>query len=277
MSKVLVFAGAKQSGKSSGAKFVAGYTMCQLGRKGVPFLPTRFLIDDDGKLIINAVFSDIEGRQHDGEGILDLTRTDPEFKLWMRDIVHPHVKIYSFASYLKEAAIIIFGLDRSKVYGTDEDKNSPTDIKWKDITFAFSGPSINKMKKNGKYDKFMTIREFLQVFGTDICRKIKSNCWVEACFREIAEDRPDLAIIDDGRFENELTVSRDMGAKIIKLDRTIESEDDHDSETVIKHISSRLVDRVIENQEMTISEKNEEILTQLYDWGWYGVHIPLET
>ena len=273
--KILLFAGPKQSGKTSAAKFVTGYVMTQLGRQGVPLLPTRCIIDDDGHLIVNAMFTDLEGTVHDGEGVLDLNRTDSEFKQWSQQILHPHVKIYSFASYLKEAAINIFGLERDKVFGNDEDKNSPTDIKFSDLGRLLAPRTINKLKKDNRHNAFMTHREFLQYFGTDICRKIKDKCWIEACFRQISEDKPEIAVIDDGRFKNELVVAREMGSMIIKLGRMTGDLDDHPSEKEIVKLPAKYADKFVDNQDMNIQEKNQIILDLLYHWGWMSAHIGL--
>ena len=53
-------------------------------------------------------------------------------------------------------------------------------------------------------------------------------------------------------------------------------EDDlHDSEKDIEKVSSVNYDLIIDNQHMTIREKNQVILDALYDWGWLSGHIDL--
>jgi len=132
MSRILVFAGKKQSGKNTATNFVVGYTITQLARAGVPYLPTRFTIDDNnGELIIsipkNPAFTDEE--QPQGEGVLNLFTPEPNTQTWLQDCVYPYVKPYAFADMLKAAASAIFGIPEEWVNGTDEDKRRLTKIR----------------------------------------------------------------------------------------------------------------------------------------------------
>jgi hypothetical protein len=49
----------------------------------------------------------------------------------------------------------------------------------------------------------------------------------------------------------------------------------HESENALKGISDNGYDLVIDNQHMTIKEKNLEILDQMFEWGWFSEHLPL--
>lgn len=274
--KILVFAGKKQSGKSSAANFVAGYTLSQLGRRGVPFCPVNFSIDEEGHLIVNTSVADAEGNIVYGDGILDLNRFDEEFIIWASNIMWPHVKLYSFADTLKQVAITVFGIPAENVYGTDEDKRKSTNIKWVDMCAFLPPRVVADLKRHEKYDKKMTAREFLQYFGTNICRRLYDDCWVNSCFNRIAADGSDMALISDCRFPNEVKTSKKMGAKIIKFTRVVDEDDVHESEVELDKLGDGQYDLVIDNQFMTIKEKNQAVLDALYNWGWFTSHVELE-
>jgi hypothetical protein len=116
-------------------------------------------------------------------------------------------KLYSFADPLKQDICInLLGLTYDQCYGSDEDKNSLTDIKWKDI------PGYDQ-------DEFMTAREVMEVVGTGIFRKIKNKIWVDATINKIKREEYDLAIVLDNRFPNEVDAVLDNGGFVIRLTR----------------------------------------------------------
>ncbi len=279
--KILVFAGKKQSGKSSAANFVAGYILAQLGRKGQAFCPVSFAIDDDGELNVNTAFMDANGDPVETEGILNLNRHDEDFTTWASNVMWPYVKPYAFADSLKWIAMTVFNIDSKLLYGTDEEKNQPTHIKWKDMCQFLSPKQVASIKKSEKYDKFMTVREFLQYFGTNVCRVLDDECWTRKCFSDILSEGSELAIIQDCRFANEVHASYKLkeiygvDVKVVKLLRSGEF-DIHESENGLKGIADTSYDLVIDNEHMTIKEKNQEILDALYTWGWLSGHIGLE-
>jgi hypothetical protein len=278
--KILVFAGKKQSGKSSSMNFVVGYILSQLGRCNYPFCPTNFAIDEEGQLIVNTVVSDSEGNGVASDGILDLNRKDVEFLRWSMDVMWPHVKTYAFADSLKEIAVTIFGIDPQLVYGSDEDKNKKTHITWKSMCSFLAPRQINTIKKGGKFDDLMTGREFLQYFGTNICRVLDDQCWTRRCHNDIMMDGSDIAIIQDCRFANEVKSTNklkelyDIDVKVIKLER--EGEFDlHESESGLRGVPNSMYDLIVDNEHMTIKEKNQEILDFLFECGWFSAHLPL--
>ena len=55
----------------------------------------------------------------------------------------------------------------------------------------------------------MTAREFMQFFGTDVMRKMYEPIWLENCFRRIEEDSPEIAVIGDCRFMNEIKAAEE--------------------------------------------------------------------
>ena len=250
MGKILGIAGAKQSGKTTAMKFLHGY---QLRLNNVV---EKFLMNEDGDIYVNAITINDEGEEEDTLGILDIERKDPEFMEWSEYNVWPFVKTYSFADPLKIIAMQLFGLTEDQCFGADSDKNTPINIKWEELPNAF--------KKTG----FMTAREFLQYFGTDVCRKIKSTIWTDSCLKRIQQDDSELAIVPDVRFPNEIEAIQGAGGKVIKLTRR-PYEDSHSSETALD--AEGIIDKfdyVLDNSKMNIDETNMELLKVLKEWGW---------
>ena len=277
MTKILVLAGKKQSGKNTSANFMVGYVISQLARQGVPYLPTRFTVDDKtGELIIGPI-SDPAVPDKDlshGEHMLNLYDQSIETQLWLQDCVYPHVRLYAFADMLKATASSVFGIPDEWVNGTDEDKRRETHIKWKNMGAFLAPKVVAQLKQSGKYEKNMTVREFLQYYGTNVCRKIYDDCWVESCFRRIEIDQPEFAVICDCRFKNEVKASKKHEARIVKLTRAPFSTDTHASEVDLDNMHNNNFDLVI-GKDVTIREQNEALLNAMYEWGWFEQHTGL--
>jgi hypothetical protein len=256
VTKILAFAGEKQSGKSSSGNFLAGLLLQEAGTI------KRSRINEDGKLIVNALYKREDGSSYEDDGILDLDRRDPEFFEYASRKIWPFVKLYSFAEYLKETSINFFGLDRACVYGTNEQKNKPTTIKW---------ATIKKFMKESYYEKtgFMTHREFMEFFGTDICRAILPSCHSQSCLKLIKEEAPQYAIIIDCRFEDELEAVKEAGGISVRLTRTLGEENKSKAEQ-INGLSPKKFTINIDNANMTINEKNDAILAGLHSINWFA-------
>ena len=252
MTRILAFAGKKQSGKNSCCSFLHGYQMRSY------HIVNDFGIDKSGNLVVDTLSVGADGEETTSKGVLDVTRNDLEFGMWAAENMWPFVKHYSFASSLKEIAHGLFGLTKKQCYGTDLDKNSPTWLKWEDMP-GYKG------KKKGR----LTAREFLQFFGTDICRKIHPDIWTDRTLKSIREEDSLMAVISDCRFPNEAEAVRTAGGKIIKLTRGIDG-DKHSSETSVDAIE---YDTVIDNTDLSMMETNVEIISTLEGWGWLGTVI----
>jgi hypothetical protein len=273
MTDIIVFAGPKQSGKSSAAYFIMGYVMTQMARRnaGLP-LPTKFDITEKGELVVNSEFLSTDGETIVAPGILDVNRRDYQFVNYAQEFIWPYVKNYAFADTLKDIAIHLYGLTYEQCYGSDEDKNTLTNIKWANFTPLFSHKDKMEVTSQGKTGKRMTAREFLQTFGTQVCRQIYDDCWVESCFKRIEAEAPSIAIITDARFENEIDYCLSKGARVIRLTER-PNEDNHISETEIDKVPLTKFSKVIDNANMTITEKNQEILDYLYSEGVLKGHV----
>ena len=159
-------------------------------------------------------------------------------------------KIYNFADPLKQVCIDILGLTYDQCYGTDENKNELVDCYW---------PGI---------DEQMTAREVMQHLGTDMFRRLQQNVWSAATIRLIEKEKPDLAIIADCRFPNEVEAIKNNDGLVIKLNRnpynsTHASEESLDA----NRYDATNFNLVIDNDELTIGKQNEIIHDFLIDKG----------
>lgn len=257
MSKILAFSGKKQAGKNTMCNFLHGYFLKSFG------IIDGFEIIDEGDLIIDTLVRDETGEEKRGKGIIDVTRTDVPFAMWAIDNVWPFVKHYAFATPLKDILIGLFNIPKESVYGTDEEKNAPTQYKWEDMPTKVKG-------KTG----YMSGRELLQYFGTDICRKIYSDVWINRTISDIKNEESAISIISDARFENEVKAVQAAGGKVIRLTRG-ENGDGHASEVDLDSFNE--YDAVIDNANLTIHESCKQLFDILYEWNWIPKEIVIGT
>lgn len=150
-------------------------------------------------------------------------------------------QIYSFADPLKMGICMdIFGLTYDQCYGSDEDKNTMTDLVWN--------------------NEHLTARRAMEVIGTDILRKLKNSVWVDATLNRIKTDAVDLAIIPDCRFPNEVEAIKEYGGLVIRLDLDpFSSSSPSESALDTDYYDWNNFDLVVQNKSMTITEKNSII------------------
>ena len=208
MTKILGFAGKKQSGKNTCCNFLQ---MLKFHEYGVC---KNASLNEQGQILV----SDLFGETVSGSDWIPLTEEYVDISQLLESF-RP-CKIYAFADVLKEFSVDVLGLEYNQVYGTNEEKNSPTHLLWENMpTGNNKGP--------------MTGREVLQYFGSDICRKMYENIWFDACIRRIRKDNPELALISDVRFPNEITGVQKEGGIVFGLPRDIvNGKDTHSSEQV---------------------------------------------
>ena len=208
MTKILGFAGKKQSGKNTCCNFLQ---MLKFHEYGVC---KNASLNEQGQILV----SDLFGEKVSGSDWIPLTEEYVDISQLLESF-RP-CKIYAFADVLKEFAVDVLGLEYNQVYGTNEEKNSPTHLLWENMpTGNNKGP--------------MTGREILQYFGSDICRKMYENIWFDACIRRIRKDNPELALISDVRFSNEIAGVQKEGGIVFGLPRDIvNGKDTHSSEQV---------------------------------------------
>jgi hypothetical protein len=151
-------------------------------------------------------------------------------------------KIYSFADPLKQDICInILGMTHTQCYGSDDDKNTLTNLVW-----------------NGEE---LTARRAMEVIGTNIFRQIKTQVWVEATLNKIAREQFDLAIIVDCRFPNESDAILDSGGYVIRLDlNPFNSDSDSEKALDPEYYDWSKFSHIVHNSSLTNEEKNNRIL-----------------
>lgn len=266
--KIVGFAGKKQAGKNSAGNFIFGLEMWTILDENQEPLIEWFRINEKGQLIIPVNFN--------GEvkpGIFDPTSREPQVQLFLADMVWPRVKIYSFADALKETCQNVLGLTTEQCYGNNEAKNSPTKLVWKNMPGFPKTKPAESLKKTGFVleddwtpDSFMTARHVLQYVGTEVFRKMYDDVWVDATIRRIKEEGPELAIITDCRFPNEVMGIKATGGHVVRLTRApFGDTDTHMSEVALDadRFDWSNFDSVVDNATMTIDEQNAVIFNEL--------------
>lgn len=248
MSKIIAFCGKKQSGKSSSAKFICGNEMMRLS------IIDNLTVEDSG---------DIGTTLPDGKQItFDFDNKSLESMSFFSERVWPTVRKFSFADKLKLAVHQIFGISPELMYGTEEQKNSKTHMVLSDLFGLIDVCTINTLRKTMKDNEPLSIRQVLQFFGTNICRKMDDKCWINGLLNDIAEYNSELSIVDDCRFKNEVFALKEAGAILIKLNK-FHGEDSHKSEKDLDDIDESVFDLVVDNSQMSLLDKNELIMNWL--------------
>lgn len=253
MTKILAFAGKKQAGKNTLCNFLHGYHLKSFN------IIDGFEITSDGQLVIETLVVNEKNETQQGKGGIDVTRTDINFAIWAMDNMWPFVKHYAFASALKDIAMGLFNIPRENLFGTDEQKNAISPYNWEDMPTKVKG-------KSGP----MTYREFVQYFGTNICRKIYPDIWTNRLIGDIQAEESLYALVSDVRFPNEVDAIKKAGGKVIRLLRSSD-EDEHESETALDSYED--FDLVIDNTNMTIQETCQAVIKTLDDWEWLAKEI----
>ena len=243
MTKIIGISGKKQSGKTTVGNFLFGCAM--MSNSVVDYAE----INEKGELVVP--YEDVSGETK--PCVFPVDSSHPAMVSYMRENIWHDLKIYNFADNLKRLCIDILGLTERQCYGTEEEKNSLTNINLQDCIF-----DTMRSRK-------MTAREVMQYVGTDFFRRIYPQVWVDSTIRKIQKESPNLAVVVDCRFENEVKGIQEVGGKVIRLSRNIFGDSDqHSSETALDNYEG--FDAVIDNGEMSISEQNESVYNQLAEW-----------
>lgn len=168
------------------------------------------------------------------------------------------IKLYSFADPLKQDICMnLLGLTYEQCYGTDEEKNTLTNIRWQDMPSEVRHKHSHDIFSN----EYLTARRVMEVIGTEIFRKLYHNIWVDATINKIKKEQYDFAILLDNRFPNEVESVLSNDGIVIRLARDPYNSQ-ADAEVALdpdKYDWSKFT-KVIYNQDMTIDQKNLSIL-----------------
>jgi hypothetical protein len=281
MTNILGISGRKQSGKTTSSQFIMANTLASLG------VLQGFTFHEDGEL--EALYN-IDGEN--AAGFVDLlSKENQEFyqSMWIEQIgktIDKTTKVYYFADDLKQKVCIdILGLTYEQCYGTNEQKDSLTHLKWEDMP-GYAGPVV---LESGQLEIFtytleeqvyrtafwcepgyMTARQVMQFVGTKLFRRMYNNVWVDSTIRRIQKEAPDLAIIGDCRFPNEVEGIQKAGGNVIRLLREPHVDNDESETALDGYVGFNLV---IDNREMTIKDTNSTIDKYLRDINWFPQYL----
>lgn len=228
-------------------------------------------IDTKGKLMVHDICGD---KSMAGE--LDPFNPHPKAQAWFAEHVWPYVKIYSFADIMKKNVCIdLLGLRYEQVYGTDEEKNAPTHIRWCDMPLSRHIATTTSLRKQHlENESYMSARQILQYLGTDVFRRMDEKVHAKATIQRILNENSELAIICDMRFPNELDVVKEHGGKVIRLTRYEHTETNQESEYSMDpgRYDHSNFDYVLNNDNLSIGHQNEAVSKKLAEWGFPNYH-----
>lgn len=137
------------------------------------------------------------------------------------------VMVVHFADPLKQLAMNCFGLTKQQCFGSEEAKNSLTEVRLSDLGFVRDDGSHLVTDPHP-----LTARQVLQLLGTDKLRKAVPGIWAKAPIRRKYPEKIMYVVIPDVRFPDEAEAIAEAGGVLIRVDRPgLKSTDKHASET----------------------------------------------
>lgn len=160
----------------------------------------------------------------------------------------PYMRV-ALAGQLRKAVHMLFGIEVSTY---EQDKTRLTHLEWENFDEFYQGE-----RRHGQ----MTKREVLQIFGTNVMRKIYPDVWCRALEYEILNgdvytDDYKVVFVSDIRFPNEIKFVLDSPhwtGRVIRLTRNV-FDDQHISETALDDARFWTDDRsiIIDNANMNL-------------------------
>ena len=170
--------------------------------------------------------------------------------------------ILSFAEPIRRFCEEVFGIPAEHLYGTEADKNRPTHLRWEDV------PGYDRLWFKSGY---MTVREVMQVFGTDIVRAWDENAWARAAAVKAMESEARLVLFSDLRFPNEMEAFeaiRDDGraaVKFVRLLRRALADDNHESEKAMDGMLPNRWDMIVPGN-LTVNGQRDYMTPRVTCW-----------
>lgn len=172
---------------------------------------------------------------------------------WLTNNNNSTFEIKKFAGKLKEIASILTGIPIYKF----EDQEFKKTLLGEEWGLSKTNSTLNNIEpfKDITFIELMSIREFLQILGTECMRNnLHPNVWVNALFSEHNENSK--WIISDMRFPNEYDAIKKHKGLLIKVNRKTEIVSEHPSEGALDHY---VFDYIIDNNS-TIEDLNTKVL-----------------
>lgn len=115
--------------------------------------------------------------------------------------------------------------------------------------------------KASRFEYFMSYRKFAQILGTDVCRYLNDNIWIEQVDKQIKETSCNY-VFSDVRFDNEAKYIRDNGGHVVHIVRpSLQMEDEHVSE---QGVDPKLVSVQIKN-DGTLEDLKDTFVQYYFD------------
>jgi hypothetical protein len=246
MKEICLF-GTKQSGKTTTATAIYAYIAVQ--KEAIPM--AKF--EEDGSVIVE---------YPDGKGFrLDIDTQDENIRTFYAERIYKHVMHASYADKLKHVTSLLFDVPLEDLYGSNEDKEKESSVLWENMSLLVD---VSYYKNT---EGFMTIRELLEVFGTDVLRTIEPDVHIKGAFKTLEKWNPAVAILPDGRFENEFLFCekrKEENPKDVCLIKHTRKpfESFAKSENGLNDIDDDRFDLVVP-ESLTLKEKNELVINYL--------------
>lgn len=162
--------------------------------------------------------------------------------------------IYKFADPIKEGLMIglsEYGYTYANIDGQDNfDRETPTFTLDESIELVLLCCDYANVDANYDFVYYtllshvglFSIRDLLQMTGTDVARAIDDSHWIKYArnkYKELVFNNADVQfIITDVRFENELQLVHELGGTMIQVNRQGALASNHISDTELGHIPS---------------------------------------
>jgi hypothetical protein len=191
-------------------------------------------------------------------------------------------KLYSFADPLKKFCIDVFGATSEQVYGTDAQKNSLIPhLLWENLPDQWR-PIVENTLSPSHYVEFsgmtreasgsikrksgpLSGRELMQIFGTEMIRRLYPDAWARGTYNSIKNDGVTLALVTDGRFPNEILLANEVKAKTVRLLRAV-ADDTHPSETALDSFPLDKYTIVVDNRDMSLRDQCDFMDPIIDEW-----------
>lgn len=156
------------------------------------------------------------------------------------------VEFGSFAKALKHHCISLGYVTYAQCFDSDDDKNS--------------------LSQCWKGDRQLTAREVLQEVG-QFHRNLNPDCWIEALENSI-DLEPDMLVITDGRYPNELQWTKDNGGKVIYLVSNADTGNHPSEKSLSLENHKHLMDLVVPGKGLMDVVEREKIIAPVV-LGWF--------
>jgi len=169
----------------------------------------------------------------------------------------------AFADPIKRFCMDCFGLTQIQCYGTSGERESPSSIRWSDISSSYRPHNA---------DGLMTVREVLQFVGTEVLRGFYPDIWAHAGLTAARRSEKKVVVFTDTRFPNEIAKIKSMELDTppatvvtVRINRETGRIDNHESETALDNYEH--FDYIIDNNHGRESlKKNIFAIMENYKW-----------